>query len=324
MPTALVLANATGRNLAPLSDRTPPALLPVAGRSLLEHCVDDLRAAGVRQAVVAVAGGSAVAQAVERLSGEGLTLTVVETAGDAEPWSLAARLAGGEEMLVLRADVLRTPIAADLLFQAAARPDAVTVSAVAGGIPAGAVVLRRAGAGTGDGWTPGEAVAVDGARAIPVDSPAALHRANLEAAAGRFAGLSPTATAEAVPPEAVVEAPVLAAPGVEIDPGARLGPGVVIGEGSMVEYGARLRSTVVLPDTYVGERLELTGAVVWGDTFIDIASGQVTRVSDRMLLADLGNRRRRNGQRSRSGWLAPRAVLRNALQSLRQAPAAGR
>lgn len=50
--TAMVLAAGFGTRLRPLTDRMPKPLIPVAGRSLLDRCLDRLVEAGVKHAVV--------------------------------------------------------------------------------------------------------------------------------------------------------------------------------------------------------------------------------------------------------------------------------
>jgi MurNAc alpha-1-phosphate uridylyltransferase len=52
--TALVLAAGLGKRMRPLTATTPKPLIAVAGKPLLEHLLEKLRAAGVEQAVVNV------------------------------------------------------------------------------------------------------------------------------------------------------------------------------------------------------------------------------------------------------------------------------
>ncbi len=301
---ALVFADQTARGLAPLTDRTCAALLPVAGRSLLDHALDALEAAGIEAAIVVA---SPFAAEVERhLKGAGKRKLAVEVSlsrGDETLEDAIARL--GERLpppfLAVRCDVLRTPSVADFLERARRAGGTGPVAAKIGGVPGGLLLVREKwAAAAGDPWQGAEAAgAVDlrSGRAILVDTLPAFHRANIEAAFGKFPGLVlPAREAGAgilvgrhsrVPPSSVKGPPAFAGPRCQVHPEADLRGDVVLSGDVFVDRGATLKSAVVLPRSYVGELVEVQNAIVWSDLLIRVDTGSVARVTDSFLLSEL-------------------------------------
>ena len=301
---ALLFADQAGRGLAPLTDRTCLALLPAAGKPLVDHALDLLEAAGIRDVTLVL---SPHAEEVERhlRSGErrGTAVEVVLSRGDEPPREIAARLGArfAPPYLAARADVLRTAGIAAFLEGAARVPGETPVAAAFGGEGAGMLLIRGEGwPEGGDPWTGAARVDVPGERALAVDSIRAFHRANLEAARGDFPGLVLPAGETApgirvgrrarLPLEAVREPPAFAGPRCEVHREAELRGDVVLSSDVVVDRGAALRSSVVLPHTYVGELVEIENAVVWSDLLIRVDTGAVARVTDAFLLSGLSKR----------------------------------
>jgi hypothetical protein len=62
---------------------------------------------------------------------------------------------------------------------------------------------------------------------------------------------------------------------------------VVVSDDVVIDRRVTLKSAVIMPNTYIGEFLEVNDAIVQGDTLIHIAAGGVTHVSDPLLLRNM-------------------------------------
>lgn len=106
---AIILCAGVARRLAPLTDRTHKALLPVGGRPVLARMLEALAAAGLREAVLVVGH---CADQVRRLAGERVGRMVVSYVDNPEYTKgsilslYAARVHLAEPALVMDADVL--------------------------------------------------------------------------------------------------------------------------------------------------------------------------------------------------------------------------
>jgi hypothetical protein len=74
---------------------------------------------------------------------------------------------------------------------------------------------------------------------------------------------------------------------VYVGPGAVIGPGTVLENGAFIEAKAEIKSSVVGPATFVGQYLQLTHSVAWGDTLVNWQTRLESKVSDAFLLCSL-------------------------------------
>lgn len=305
----LIFADRLGWELQPLAERSCVALLPVVGKPVLEHALERLVAAGLRRASIAI---SPQAEEIRSTFGDGsrwgMRLDYVLTRGEAEPDDIlaSAPLHGTEELLALRGDVLHGANLGAFL-QAAGE---IAGPVVYGGTGSGPVsyCLHRA---SGRGGLERLRWRAEPEREAPVwpvvelegavhhlESLRAYHRANLDAAAGRIPELiapgRPVALGLAVglrsriSPRSLRQGVAWIGGGCRIEPSAELHGEVVVGDGAIVDRLAILRDSVVLPDTYIGELVEVRNAIVQGNRLIRVDIDAVLSVAETFLLADLG------------------------------------
>lgn len=289
---ALLLADRELPELAPLTERTAPALLPVLGKPLVVHAVESLVGAGVTDIVISV---SPHARLVEHELGDGTrfgaNFEFLLTRGDGDFRRLAPRAPQlGEHYLVIDAMVLRSAFLPRFLEACARHPER-SLRATCDGTPCG--VWRMAASDTEHFLD----VEVADAVARPIAGLRAFHTANMEALAGRFDGLLMRGTERApglracgharVRPQELHEGAAFVGRGSAVKPGAELHGPVVLGDHVVVDERAVLRDTVVLQDTYVGPLVELEHAIVWKTHLIRVDTGAVALVTDPALLADL-------------------------------------
>ncbi|MBS1220389.1 MAG: hypothetical protein H6R23_9 [Proteobacteria bacterium] len=306
---ALIFADRLGRELEPLTERTCTALLPVVGKPVLEHTLEALVAAGIREAVIAI---SSFADQVRAVIGDGsrwgMRLDYVLTQGEEDPDTVVERCQNRlpTEILALRGDVLRGAALGEFL-QRATEASGPVVHGRAVNAPISLCLNRANGRGGLEPlrWS-GESAVTDSVWPVVelptgalnrLDSLAAYHRANLDAATGRFPGLIIPGREAAlglrvglrsrVSPRSLRQGIAFVGVHCRIEPSAEFYGEVVIANDVIVDQHAILRDSVVLPETYVGELLEVQNAIVWGNQLIRVDTGAVLPVVETFLLADL-------------------------------------
>ncbi|MDG4594365.1 MAG: NDP-sugar synthase [Candidatus Contendobacter sp.] len=306
---ALILADRLGRELEPLTERTCVALLPVVGKPVLEHTLEALVAAGVREAVIAI---SPFADQVRAVIGDGsrwgMRLDYVLTQGEENPDTVVERCQNRiqAEVLALRGDVLRGAALGEFQ-QRAGEVSGPVVLGRAVAAPISLCLNRAGGRGgleplrwAGESPAPGSAwpvVELPTGALNRLDSLAAYHRANLDAAAGRFPGLIVPGRQVAlgltvglrsrVSPRSLRQGIAFVGRNCRIEASAEFYGEVVIANRVIVDRHVILRDSVILSDTYIGELLEVQNAIVWGNHLIRVDTGAVLPVIETFLLADL-------------------------------------
>lgn len=141
----VLLAHGDPDGLRAITQERCAALLTVAGRPLAEHTLDSLRAAGISSALVVLGSH---AEQFERVFGTGerwgVALDYLRVPAGESDGAILARLGAdlGGDLLVLRCDVLRSPMVDRFLDAARARPGTSAWAAIEG-VPAGMALIRR-------------------------------------------------------------------------------------------------------------------------------------------------------------------------------------
>lgn len=305
---AVVLADRLGTELLPLTDRGCVALLPVVGRPVIEYTLDALAGIGIQEvSVIVPVDAGPFQQALGQGERWGLRLGFIESAGEAPPDEVIdpQSLRLGTPFLVLRGDMLRGVWLAGFLEQAGRRREA-TLHALTPAGHAGVCLCRRSVQGlVALDWELSQAYSGEYADAVQVgevplsrlESLRAYHKANLDVAAGRYPGLAVPGQSRAlgltggagsrIPPQILRQGIAWVGADCRIDARAELHQEVVIHDRVVVERYASLQQCVVLPDTYIGELVEIQNAIVRGNDLIRVDSGAVLDLTGTFLLTDL-------------------------------------
>lgn len=309
MTQAILFADRLGAELRPLTEQTSVGLLPVAAKPMIEHTLEALAKAGVRQVLVVV---SPFADEVQRTLGDGarwgLRLTYTLTRGEEDPTPLIGRLGKRLEgpFIALRGDlVLGFELADWIASTTALTGDAIW--AEADGYSVGCGIYRRGQLDLAplawplpareDGrpgvvWVPVEPTHCRAVRTL-----AEYHQLNLDAVAKRLPSLILPGRETAlgltvgrgsrISPRSLRQGLALIGARCRIAPDAELSGEVVISDDVIVDRRVTIHSSVILPHTYVGELVEISNAIVRANLMIRVDTGAVLRVTEAFLLADL-------------------------------------
>ena len=311
---ALVFADRLGAELEPLTEKLAVPLLPIAGKELLVYTIEELVNVGIRDLIVVASAHAEQSGASTLGDGQrwGAHIRYVLSRGEELPSAVWPRLnlADAEAVVVLRGDVLRSPITKGFLDQAQSKTGAFAFCGVEED-PRGSLFLLRPGCTEignlvdGLSWGNPKALPAEGgcvvsdARLNCLENLPAFHRANLDLVAGRFPGLGVVGRSVAlglhagrratVSPKSLKKGVAYVGANSRVHPEAELLGEVVIGDDVVVDRAATVRDSVILPRTYVGELVEVGNAIVSGNHLIRVDTGAMLKISEAFLLGNLGS-----------------------------------
>ena len=240
----------------------PLALMPVAGRTLLDLALTELKREGVEEVVVLASDRP---EMVRKAAGQGRAwgLRVEVRAVAEEPGLEAAELEHGRRKAGERRPLVR-------------------------------VLDRVPGQVEGALWTGTEATfetLFEAAR----DAGLAAQVTMREQAPGVW-----ISTKAQVSPWARITGPAWVGPHASVRAGAEIGPGAVVEGGAFIDSQARVEQAWVGPDTYVGKGLILRDAAAWGQGLLGVRSRVFQEVRDGFWLTDLASHQ--GGRSRASAW----------------------
>jgi hypothetical protein len=251
----LVLADRSVKALAPIMDDTPVAMLPIAGKAIIDHVVETIATRGPARISVCVDPNDKLTPAhVTRQRWTTAAITVEQAA----PRTTKRRT------LVLRGDILPSPAILSRALDEIGSTGDLTHDLSMDGIwllPESSAVPS---------W--GEMLRIARQEDVFLPDIAAYHRLALRAARGEFTDLQPGGWVSVdgirMGFRARVETRRALGRGVEIgahafvDRNVTLGDNVVLGAGAYVARDCRLENVVVLPNTFVSRGFVARGAVI--------------------------------------------------------------
>ncbi len=298
---AIVFADRNGLELGELARAGCPALLPVAGKAVIEHTIEDLVSAGIHDLTVVLGPR---AQEIGQRIGDGARWGArigIATARPGEsPSSVLRGLGepGAGPVLCLRGDVLRSASVAAFLEQAAeagwqgglaARAARRNAWMMLVGGPEADLAALDAGQRGVDGIK-GQTVSLPNMQVEPIADAEQYFRTCLKASAGLIRGLV-VAGYEVKRGQRLgcfsrAPAPSERTRCVHVGDRSRVaetvqtGGTVVVGDDCYVDEHTRLVDCVVLPGTYVGSGLDVCNAVIGPGYLARIDLGVTIPIND--------------------------------------------
>ncbi|MCV6639409.1 NDP-sugar synthase [Candidatus Albibeggiatoa sp. nov. NOAA] len=301
---AILFANRDGTDLAPLTNKTCVAMLPIAAKPLIEYALESLIMTEIREVILVV---SYHAEDVEKhvKCGErwGHHVEYVLAQNDESPSHILKRLGNtlrDDQYLVMRADMLQS-INLKQFVEQAKQFHAPEVVATIDNQPIGIALLNQQACKHSQllncdsikqaNLYGAEQVKLDGQFAL-LDSLQNYFDTNFAVAQLNFShlvinGRQINEHLRVGRRSKITEAQQgLVGDYCNIHPQVTLN-NAVLGHEVIIDRHAIVKDSLVLNNTYIGEGVELTNAIVWGNRVLRLDLGAKVTLTDTLLIADL-------------------------------------
>jgi hypothetical protein len=232
----------------------PLALMPILGRSLLDHHLAQLKQEGYSEILILASDRPEL---------------IREAVGAGQAWGLAVE--------VIATPTELTPDVAELQFSQRSAMEARPLVRVLDRLPGLAEpLLWRTNLGTFE-------FLKDAIGHPQLQTPLTMQEMSPGVWLSSKARVSPGAT---------LIGPVWIGPHASISHGARVGPNSLIEAGAFIDKFATIENAWIGPATYVGAATSVVTSCAWGDGLLGWKDGSFLEVTDRFLLSDLSRRTR--------------------------------
>lgn len=300
----ILIANHANGEMHPLCNDSCLALLPVAGKPLIEHTLEAVsRIEPSSVTIVASRGLARLRHFVGQGEKWGLPLGIATSRPDDPIATVSARYAqpGSEDLLVIECNRLLAIELTEFLAQADLMPKK-SIQAWCEGKSAGLFLIRKPDT---EDITPAhfreerlERLLLPDAQTHRVDTFVGLHRANLLAASGDIAGITKrgrertqgltSGSMTHMHARSLVDGVASLGNHCRVHPSCAMTGNVVVNNGVVIDRNTSIRDSVILDHTFIGENLDIRNAIVSGNVLVRVDTGAVLTITDRFLIAHLG------------------------------------
>ncbi|WP_353569857.1 NDP-sugar synthase [Candidatus Albibeggiatoa sp. nov. BB20] len=301
---AILFANRDGTDLAPLTDKTSVAMLPIAAKPLIEYALESLIMTEVREVILVV---SYHAEHLEKhvKCGErwGHSVEYVLAQNNESPAHVLKRLGNtlqDDEYLLLRADMLQS-INFKHFVEQAKQLDVPEVVATIDNQPIGMALLNKHACKHSQllNWESIKQAQLYGAEQIELEGQYSLLDSLQSYFETNFAVAQLTYSHLVINGRQINEKlrtgrrskvaetqHALVGDYCNIHPQTKL-ENAVLGHEVIIDRHATIKDSLVLNNTYIGEGVELANAIVWGSQVIRLDLDAKVILMDTLLVADL-------------------------------------